>query len=217
MGGWLRSARAEATCALARALLPYDWRYPASASPLSDWERAIWHKAVPVLPRVQRTEYGCSVAALGMLLAPVRDVPDALLEEAIAPTEAGADEAAIVAAAQRFGVAVEARGGCGLPQLDFELALGRPALIDFWASFSPDDDPEEDQGHYAVVVASDGVDYLVLDPYPQLNALQARLIPRAEMMGVWWDTSLETGEVCRGIMVTLALPHGAQTRQDEDR
>ena len=59
------------------------------------------------------------------------------------------------------------------PQRGTEFTLDADlVLIDFWASFSPELDAEDpDHGHYAVVVASDERDYLVIDPYHTLNAL----------------------------------------------
>lgn len=215
--GLFDTARAQLLLGLARAYLPGDWRYPTTGAQPTAEVRSLFEATLPVRPRPQRFEYSCGPASLGILVSAYGVVPeDALLEDLAGVTPDGVETEQVFRAATRllgervwtsrrgeYAVNVWARATPS--DLDAELAAGNPVLIDFWASFEPNDDPDEDMGHYAVVVAADARDYLIIDPARELNALHARIVPRAELARIWWDTRIDTGARYDGWMMTVRL------------
>lgn len=199
------SPRAEALVAAARGYLPVDWRYPTTRARVPMDVHDTLGALLPVRARGQRTEYSCGAAALATLMSAYGfDLEDDTAERLTGTTPIGVDGVDLVAAVRSLGFEADARYGARVEDIDVALASGDPVMIDFWASFAPDDDPHEDMGHYAVVVASDERDYLVIDPY-SINAAHVRLIPRGELARVWWDTDIRSGERFEHWMMTIRL------------
>jgi hypothetical protein len=202
-GGLARTPRARALLDAARGYLPRDWRLPVTAAAVPPELQDVFDGLLPVRPRGQRHEYSCGAAALGMLVA-VHGVAvdDATLERLTRTTVDGADDAGLIAAAQVLGFDADLREHATVVDLDAALVRGDVVMIDFWASFAPDDDPHEDMGHYAVVVASDERDVLLVDPY-SVNAAHLRRVPRAALPSIWYDTDARTGTPVHGWMLRL--------------
>lgn len=200
------SPRAHRLLAIARKYLPGDWRWPSTNAPVSENMRLELATLLPVTPREQRTGYSCGAASLGIMLsAHGLHMPDKKLEKLTGTTKEGIDPQQIVDAGRKLGFAVTEKFDATEADVAAELAAGNPVLIDFQASYGPDDEPGDDWGHYSIVVACDAKDFLVVDP-SEVNPAQLRRIPRKSLAKVWWDTFIADGKRFAGWMMTMTRP-----------
>jgi hypothetical protein len=201
--GLSSSPRARRLLAIARAYLPGDWRYPVTDQALPRAACEELATLLPVRAREQRTEYSCGAATLGILLSHHGVwLPDRRLERITRTTRQGVDPWQLVAAARGRGVGVRRSFGAAARDLLAALAAGAPVAIDFQATYTPEDNPADDWGHYSVVVASDDRDLLLVDP-SDVNPAHLRRIPWRALEKVWWDTTIHGHMRFEGWMMTL--------------
>jgi hypothetical protein len=197
------SARARRLLAIGRGYLPGDWRYPTTEAWLDKDKRVELSTLLPVTPREQRTGYSCGAASLGIMLSHHGlHMGDRKLEKVTGTTREGVDPWQIVNGARRLGFEVQEKYDATPEDVSAALALGRPVLIDFQASYGPDDEPGDDWGHYSIVVAADERDFLVVDP-SVVNPQHLRRIPKKSLPKVWWDTFITNGKRFQGWMMTM--------------
>lgn len=197
------SARGRRLLAIGRSYLPGDWRYPTTSAVLDKHHRVELRTLLPVTAREQRTGYSCGAASLGILLSHhAIHLTDRKLEKVTGTTREGVDPWQLVNAARRLGFDVIERYDATADDVVAALAEGKPVLIDFQASYGPDDVPSEDWGHYSVVVAADARDFLVVDP-SSVNPEHLRRVPRKSLGKVWWDTFISNGQKFSGWMMTM--------------
>lgn len=196
-------ARAKRLLAIGRSYLPGDWRYPTTDAALDKDRRVELATLLPVTAREQRTGYSCGAASLGIMLSHhAIHLTDRKLEKITGTTREGVDPWQLVNAARRLGFDVVEKYDATADDVAAALAEGKPVLIDFQASYGPDDEPGDDWGHYSIVVAADARDFLVVDP-SSVNPVHLRRIPRKSLARVWWDTFISNGKRFSGWMMTM--------------
>jgi len=188
---------------LARAYLPGEWRWPSTEAPLKGAPKRELDQLLPVTVREQRTDYSCGAASLGILVSHhALNLDDARLEKLTGTTPGGVDPWQLVAAAKQLGFRVTEKYDARPDDVVAALAAGLPVMIDFQASYGPDDKKDGDWGHYSVVVACDAQDFLIADP-SAVNPEHLRRIPRRDLPGVWWDTTVAGNKRFQGWMLTI--------------
>jgi hypothetical protein len=202
------SPRARRMLTIARAYLPGDWRYPVTAATLPSALHAELKQLLPVVPREQRTEFSCGAATLGITLSHFGTIySDTRLERVTDTTREGVDPWHMVKGARRLGFNVWQRWRGTVADVLACLDHGDPVIIDFQASYEPNDDPNEDWGHYSVIVAADATDFLVVDP-SAVNPEQLRIIPQDKLVGIWWDKTIgDLRPIPQWMMTVRPGPH----------
>lgn len=201
--GLADSPRARRLLAIARKYLPGNWRWPSTNAAVGEDVRLELATLLPVTPREQRTGYSCGAASMGIMLSHHGiHLPDRKLEKLTETTTEGIDPVQLVRAGQKMGFAVTEKFDATEADVAAALAAGNPVLIDFQASYGPDDVPGDDWGHYSIVVACDARDFLVVDP-SEVNPAHLRRIPRKSLAKVWWDTFISDGKRFSGWMMTM--------------
>lgn len=182
------SPRARRLLQLARAYLPQDWRYPSTTARPDLGLALEMRRLLPVELRQQPNGYTCGSASLGILLSRHQgSLSENLLQGATRMSPEGVDPRALVEAAGRLGYEATEKYEATVDDILGQLSVGVPVLIDYQASYGPQDAVDPDSGHYSVVVAADAREFLLVDP-SEVNALQLRRIPRHQLGTVWWDT-----------------------------
>jgi hypothetical protein len=192
--GLHKTERARRLLAIAKGYLPKDWRYPVTEAKLTAEQEKELLRLLPVTARAQPNGYTCGPASLGILLTFYgRNVDTETAGKAVHVTEDGVDPEDLVKGAEELGFDVSARYNASHNDVVAALTAEKPVIIDYQASYGPDDDPNEDSGHYSVVVASDETDLLIVD-CSETNPYHLRIIPRDKLADIWWDTYIDQGK-----------------------